>query len=329
MLAIVMRSRATPTRILLLVALAGTGCEGPSSPETPGTPVTDGRRVEATSLLNRPLYAPVLTDAFRAEQEALLEQARADIKARPDDPDALIWAGRRNAYLGRYRSAILIFTKGAELHPEDVRFLRHRGHRYITTRHLDAAVRDLERAAEMIRGRPDQVEPDGLPNERGIPTSTLNSNIWYHLGLARYLLADFEGAREAYRECTKYSRNADMLSATSHWHYMTLRRLGREDEARAVLEPIHDGMEIIENHDYHRLLLMYRGEREPETLLARAADTSDEVGFASTAYGIGNWYLYNGDEERAMEVFERIAETDAWAAFGYIAAEAELARRRK
>lgn len=327
MLAIVMRCRATLTTLLLLGSLAGAGCGGSSDPRPPTTPVADGRSIEATSLLNRPLYAPVLTDAFRTEQEAFLDRARADIRARPDDPDPLIWAGRRNAYLGRYRAAILIYTKGVERHPEDARFLRHRGHRYITTRRFDAAVRDLERAAEMVRGRPDLVEPDGLPNERGIPTSTLNSNIWYHLGLARYLLGDFEGAAEAYRECTEHSRNADMLSATSHWRYMTLRRLGREDEARAVLKPIHDGMEIIENHDYHRLLLMYRGEREPEALLARAADDSGEVGFAATAYGIGNWYLYHGDEDRAVEIFERIVETDAWAAFGTIAAEAELARR--
>jgi tetratricopeptide (TPR) repeat protein len=329
MLASAMRCRATPMVLLLLGSLAGAGCDRPSNPESPAAPVANGRPVEATSLLNRPLYAPVLADAFRAEQEALLDQARADIRARPEDPDALIWAGRRNAYLGRYRAAILIYTKGVELHPEDARFLRHRGHRYITTRRLAAGVRDLERAAEMTRGRPDLVEPDGLPNERGIPTSTLNSNIWYHLGLARYLLGDFEGAREAYRECTQHSRNADMLSATSHWRYMTLRRLGLRDEARAVLEPIHDGLEIIENHDYHRLLLMYRGEREPETLLTRAEGESDKVGFASTAYGIGNWYLYNGDEDRAVEIFERIVETDAWAAFGYLAAEAELARRRR
>jgi tetratricopeptide (TPR) repeat protein len=329
MLANAMRTGAATTMLLLLGALAGVGCDRPSDPESPATPVANGGPVEATSLLDRPLYAPLLTDAFRAEQEALLDRARADIRARPDDPDPLIWAGRRNAYLGRYRAAILIYTKGVERYPEDARFLRHRGHRYITTRRLDAAVRDLERAADMIRGRPDRVEPDGLPNERGIPTSTLNSNIWYHLGLARYLSGDFEGAREAYRECTQHARNADMLSATSHWRYMTLRRMGREDEARAVLEPIHDGMEIIENHDYHRLLLMYRGEREPEALLARAADDSGEVGFASTAYGIGNWYLYHGDEDRAMEIFERVVETDAWAAFGTIAAEAELARRRR
>jgi len=178
----------------------------------------------------------------------------------------------------------------------------------------------------MIGGREDEVEPDGLPNAFDVPTSTLQSNIWYHLGLARYLQGDFDRALAAYRQCLGVSTNPDMLVATSHWLYMTLRRLGREAEAREVLEPIDAGMEILENHDYHRLLLMYRGETDAETLLARAEESGSGTGFASTAYGVGNWYACNGDLERARRVFGRILETDAWAAFGYIAAEADLAR---
>jgi tetratricopeptide (TPR) repeat protein len=176
----------------------------------------------------------------------------------------------------------------------------------------------------MIRGQADRVEPDGLPNSRNTPTSTRHSNIWYHLGLARYLLGDFEGARQAYRSCLEVSNNPDMLAATSHWLFMTLRRLDREDEARAVLDPIHADMDIIENHEYHRLLMMYRGESTPDELLDEADSTG--VGLATTAYGVGNWYLYNGDAERARVTFELILDTDSWAAFGYIAAEAELAR---
>ena len=47
----------------------------------------------------------------------------------------------------------------------------------------------------------------------------------------------------------------------------------------------------------------------------------------TTAYGVGNWYLYNGDTARALGIFERIVATGNWAAFGAIAAEAEIARR--
>ena len=78
---------------------------------------------------------------------------------------------------------------------------------------------------------------------------------------------------------------------------MTLRRLKREEEARRVLERITPGMDVIENGDYHRLLLMYKGETTPERLLADAGKDKSGVGYATIAYGVGNWHVYNGRPE--------------------------------
>ena len=264
-----------------------------------------------------------LPTAVRAEREAKLAEARAAVERSPDDADALIWLGRRTAYLGRYREAIEIFSRGIERHPDDARFYRHRGHRYITVREFDQAIADLESAARLIAGKPDEIEPDGLPNARNIPTSTLQSNVWYHLGLARYLKGDFDGALAAYRECLKVSTNPDMLTATTHWLYMTLRRLGREEEAPRVLEPIHAGMDIIENQAYYRLLLMYKGELTPEEL---RAGVSGDLDPATIGYGLGNWHLYNGRREEAVRTFREVLAGGNWSAFGYIAAEADLKR---
>ncbi len=321
--------QSTPTRrtvtspgTLLCLTLAGwylplAGCEAPTADPQQAAPAAV---VEATSLLGEALYRPVPDEDFRRRQEKLLAAARAELEAGPGAPDARIWVGRRSAYLGRYREAIGIYTEGLARHPEDARFYRHRGHRYITVRELDLAVADLERAAELIAGTAPVVEPDGLPNARNQPTGTSHSSIWYHLALAHYLRGDFEAALAAYLECRRFSDNPDMLVATSHWLYMTLRRLGREAEAAAVLEPISADMDIIENHEYHALLLMYRGERSPDDL--NAADA------AALGYGVGNWYYYNGQPEKGLEWFRRVVATDEWAAFGYIAAEAELAAMR-
>jgi tetratricopeptide (TPR) repeat protein len=257
--------------------------------------------------------------------EAKLAEARAAYEKDPKDADALIWLGRRTAYLGRFDEAIRIYTEGLRRHPRDARLYRHRGHRYITTRRYDEAVRDLARAAQLVRGRADEVEPDGLPNARNTPTSTLNSNVWYHLGLARYLLGDFRGALEAYRECEKFSKNPDMLVATSHWLYMTLRRLKREEEARRVLGRITPDMDVIENGDYHRLLLMYKGETTPEAVLAAAAEKQG-VGYATVAYGVGNWHVYGGQPGKALRLFLELMQLPQRTSFGYIAAEAELER---
>ena len=285
----------------------------------------DFDHVEAISLLGQPLHAPQLGEQFRARQQTLLAEARADLEQRPDDPDAVIWVGRRTAYLGRYRQAVEIYSRGIEAHPEHAALYLHRGHRYITLRRLDDAIADLERATRLIAGTPDKVEPDGLPNARGIPTSTSHSNIWYHLGLAHYLKGDFEQALAAYRQCLDFSTNPDMLSATTDWVYKTLRRLGRERETRRLLLPFEPGMELIENVDYYQLLLMYKGRRDPARLLA-SAEQAGGVSYGTLGYGIGNHYLVSGDRQRAEKIFRRIVESQSWAAFGYIAAEAELAR---
>lgn len=287
---------------------------------------SEDRAVEAVSLLGKPLIPPPLTGAALATAERNLAQARRAWEHTPEHPDSIIWYGRRTAYLGRYREAIAIYTKGISLHPRDARLFRHRGHRYLTIRRLDDAVRDFETAYQLTRNTPDQIEPDGIPNARGIPTSTLKSNIRYHLGLAYYLKGDFAKALPFYREDVAASVNPDMVVASSHWLYMTLRRLGRADEAARVLEPITPAMEVIENGSYHRLLLMYKGLLAPEAVLT-PGDQGDAIQDATVAYGVGNWHLYNGRVTEARAIFERILTGPQWGAFGYLAAEAELARR--
>lgn len=278
---------------------------------------------EAVSLAGRPLSRPVAL-ANQAKLEADLRQAERDAASRPEDPEALIWLGRRQAYLWRYQDAIATFTRGVERWPDNPKFYRHRGHRYITVRAFAKARQDFERAATLIRDTPDEIEPDGAPNAAGVPRSTLHFNIWYHLGLARYLQADYAAAYDAYVECMKVSANDDSIVATSDWMWMTLMRLGRTAQAAAVLERIRPAMDILENQSYHRRLLMYKGLDRPESLLdAKADDTT----IATQGYGVGNYYYVTGRRDQATRVFERVVSGGGWNAFGFIAAEADLARR--
>jgi len=299
-------------RILLAIALlAIVGCAGGKS--------------EVRSLLGKPLKPAPLSESFRQLQERKLDEAVRLLERNPDDADARIWFGRRLGYLGRYTEAIAVFGEGFRRHPEDARFLRHRGHRLITTRRLARAESDLRRAAERVDGKPDVVEPDGLPNARNQPTSTLQTNIYYHLGLAHYLQGEFEEALAAYEQCNRRSKNPDMLSATLHWQFLTLRRLGREDEARSLLDAVHPEMDIIENEGYHSLLLMYKGSLNADQLLQQARD-EDGVGFASVGYGVARWWIDGTREDDGRALLRELTRRPAWAAFGSIAAEADLAR---
>jgi tetratricopeptide (TPR) repeat protein len=284
-----------------------------------------GQTQEATSLFGKPLISTPPTGETKVRLEADLVKAQAEYDRNPSSADAAIWLGRRLAYLGRFNDAIAAYTRGIQQHPDEARLYRHRGHRYITIRKFDLATADLRRASQLVAGKPDEVEPDGAPNRAGIPRSTLQSNIWYHLGLAQYLSGDFNAALASYREGLKVSRvNDDMLVATSDWLYMTLRRLKRDDEARQVLEPIRDQMDILENTAYHARLLMYKGARSADSVLN--LNTADDVQIATQGYGVGNWYLVNGDMRKAREIFERVVAGTAWQAFGWIAAEADLKR---
>jgi dipeptidyl aminopeptidase/acylaminoacyl peptidase len=297
-------------------------------PLTATTTTGAAPRSEAVSLLGRPLVPPPPSPEERQRLEDDLAKATAEFIKDPDDADRIIWLGRRLGYLNRYREAIDVYTRGIARHPANFRLYRHRGHRYITVRELDKAIADLSKAAELIRGVADEVEPDGIPNARNVPTSTSHFNIWYHLGLARYLQGDFEKALEAYGECMKFSTGSpDRLVATSDWMYMTLRRLGRAPEAARVLEPIRADLDVIEDGDYLERLLMYKGLKTPEALLVRSSADGGVSG-PTLAYGVANWYLVNGQADRARDVLKQVVDGRQWAAFGYIAAEADLARMK-
>ena len=280
--------------------------------------VPDG--VQAISLLGEEL---------RASQpgETVLENlaaAKAEYETSPNDADAIIWYGRRRGYTQDYRGAIEVFSEGVEKHPDDARFYRHRGHRYISIREFDRAIADLEHAATLIEGTEDTVEPDGAPNPAGIPVSTLHSNIWYHLGLAYYLKGDLENALRVYEIAIAQTPNDDMRVATTHWQYMTLQLLGRKEEAIAALAPIRPDMNVIESMAYHQLCLLYKGEAETGVVLTSGIT---DAGGDSALYGVGNWYFYNGETDKARETFEQMIAESGWASFGRIAAESDLARK--
>lgn len=287
-----------------------------------------GVEYEAISFLGDTLRAPALDSTARARMQSQLEAARVESAAKPNDPDALIWVGRRLGYLGRYVDAIHTFTDGIRRFPNDPRMYRHRGHRYISVRQLENAIADLNRAAELMAGRPDEVEPDGQPNARNIPIGSLQSNVWYHLALAHYFKGDWDAAARAARSGIAVSTNPDRLVSQTHWLYMALRRAGRTAEATEALAPIREGFDIIENDSYYRLVKLYKTGVPPavvdSVLGSIAANPSD----ASFAYGIANWALYNGDTTRATRAFEQLLKGGSWASFGYIAAEADLARLR-
>lgn len=308
-----------PLLILTGFLLLGTAC---GEPDTGLPQVEEG--VQTTSLMGDTLRTPGMDEETYQEFHRNLVAAIGDYRENPEDPDALIWLGRRAAYLGEYREAVRVFTDGVRIHPDDPRMYRHRGHRYLTLRMFDRAVEDFEKAAELMEGDEDQIEPDGLPNPLNQPVSTLKSNVWYHLGLTHYVKGDFEKAIDAYENAFKLDLSEDMRIATLYWYYSALKRSGKDERAGAVISEITPEIELIENDVYLNLLLVFNGIFDADYLI----DTGDDlIENGTLAYGIGNWHYMNGREEKAFEIWRDIYESGSWPAFGFIAAEAELARQ--
>jgi tetratricopeptide (TPR) repeat protein len=260
-------------------------------------------RPEVVSLLGKKLYAtPAEGEELTKLQAGLAEALRA-VEADPGNPDTIIAYGRALAGLWRYHEAIDVFSKGIQAHPDVAMLYRHRGHRHISIREFGQAAEDMAKAAAL--------------NDKDF-------DIWYHLGLAHYLRGEFELARSAYENCLRVAADDDSKIAISNWLYAALRRLGRKEEAAGVLEGIREDMKVVENTSYLNLLLFFKGLKTEEDIVDWAAGS--ELDSATVAYGVGAWHLYSGEKEKARAYFEKVMTGRYWPAFGFIAAEAELAR---
>lgn len=303
----------------LFLALAAAGC-GILAPKL--DPL-DLFPEEATALTGQSLRRIVPDDGgTSAELEGKLAAARARWEADGLEEDA-IWVGRHLAYLGRYQLALEWYTDRLRDFPASARLRRHRGHRFLSTRQLDNAVEDLRAAWELLRGSEDQVEPDGAPNKYDLPRSTTHTNVLYHLGLAYYLRGEWDTAATVFDACRTRCTNDDMLVATLNWLVHSLRRSGRHQAAREHLKVVQREMNVIENHAYHRLLLLQKGLMIPDDVLGPGGDGVQD---ATALYGIATWSLCNGNTARAKALWRAIVDRTPWNAFGHLCAEAELAR---
>ncbi len=277
----------SPLRLLAAVSVVCVIC-GLAAPQSTGAP-------EAASPTGKKFYA-------RADEKGEIAEAEKKLAAAPTNIELLMALARAQAAAWRYRDAISTYTAAIKLDPKNAILYRHRGHRYITTRQFDKAVEDLERASKLDDGSYD---------------------IWYHLGLAYYLKGKFEKAAAAYERCRLHAEGEDALVAVSDWLYMSYRRMKDDFEAEGVLSRIKLGMRVEENKAYYDRLLFYKGlKRESEVF----SDKLTDLEAATVGYGLGNWHLCNGEPARARDYFQRVVSGPYWPAFGFIAAETDLAR---
>jgi tetratricopeptide (TPR) repeat protein len=228
-------------------------------------------------------------------------RAEAALRADPRNIDRIIGLGVAQSGAWQFREAIATFSRGLEFAADHPTLLRWRGHRYLTLRQLDRAQADLERGSRLD------------PTLYGL---------WYHLGVVRFVKADFAGAAAAFAQAQPIAPDPAELAGSTDWLWMSLARAGRGAEAKAMLDRRPDSLPT--TNQYARRLQLYRGTIGPDAVVT-AADTAN-VALATLSFGLGNWFLVQGDTTRARIWLDRTVATGGWPAFGFIAAEAELVR---
>lgn len=310
--------------VLFLVLTVGCIEVSPSQGRkaNPSSPVLAEMTEPGNSTSNDNFKQEYLSQQDLERRQKKLLEAEADYNLDPNNHDHIIWYGRRLAYLGKYQEAINIFSEGLRKFPQSYKLYRHRGHRYITIRQFDLAIDDLQNAAFYASNAVNDIEPDGIPNAYNRPLSNSKYNIWYHLGLAYYLKGNYDKAISSYKKCMQFSDNNDLKVATTNWLYATYSKIGNEDASTVLIEEIPGKMRLIENRLYHDLIMLYRGFITPDVVIRRNS-SNGEIN-ATIGYGLGNWYLINGDVNSALNIFTRVLDGTQVDSFGYIASEIEM-----
>ncbi len=241
---------------------------------------------------------------YRAQSDTgPIARARTALDADPRNVQRVIALGVAQSGARQFREAIETFTRGLAIAPNDAMLYRWRGHRYISVREFGKAQSDLT---------------------RGLRLDSTNYGILFHLGVLRFIQGDFNAASALFTKAQPRAPDGGELAGSTDWLWMSLSRAGRAADAKTMLARKLDTLPTTPGYAYVSRLKLYRGALTPETLFS-PADTAD-VQVATLSYGLGNWYLAQGDSAKAKAAFQRAVKSGGWPGFGFIVSEVELAR---
>lgn len=267
-----------------------------------------------------PTYMHIDRTDVTAEKEDQVQFRRSKLEFSPEvkeiekqleqDPTNVeLWMqkGKALSKQSLFVEAIEAYSMGLSYNPFHALTYRHRGHRYISVRRYREAAADFELSLRLD------------------PT---NWDSWYHLGLAYYLLGDYQRAAKAYQGCLDITTTPDAMVAIVDWYWMTAKRLGDEEKAAQLLELVDEDTDPGENLSYKNRVLMYKGLIAPEKLMDWEGAEFPELEIATQGYGLSNYYYVNGQLEKSNQVLKQILSIKSfWSAFGFLAAVADAQAR--
>jgi tetratricopeptide (TPR) repeat protein len=259
--------------------------------------------LEVTSKLGRKFYS-------MADPKGAVAEARKTLAADAGNADLLFKLAQAQISVWQDKEAVETLSRAIAIAPQNGDYYTERGHRELPLREFTKARADLIRAVAL--------NPKNMAG-------------YYHLGLAHYFLNEFSEAADAFGHAVETAPNTDERINSTNWLYAALRRAGRTAEAAKALEAVPPEMTNQSPHTkfYLNLVRFFQGRMSAADALPPEppADNTDqevELPFDTVAYGIGNWYLYNGNPAKAQEYFRRVMKGHVWVTWGFIGSELEL-----
>ena len=258
--------------------------------------------LEITSPLGTKFYS-------KPDEKGVVAAAEQALAADPKNVKLFLKLSQAQNSIQQIKEAVETCTRALAIEPDNAEVLTERGHRELPLRQFARARDDLKRAAKLD------------------PTI---SDAYYHLGLANYFLGDFGPAADAFCHGATLAKDQDSMVNFTNWCYAASRRAGRKEEAEQALAKVGPEMQSNSGHTvfYFNLVRFFQG-RMTEAEIAppppTPGDDESELIFDTVGYGIGNWHLYNGERDKAIEYFRRIAKGHVWYTWGFIGSETELA----
>jgi tetratricopeptide (TPR) repeat protein len=276
---------------------------------------------QALSFSGKPLFSKPAEPAVLSKSDSIIDAIKSKGEISEDD---FVEIGKQLVGTARYKLAVDNYSEGLSKYPDSYKLLRNRGHRFITLRQLDDAMKDLTKAEALIRSEPDVMEY-GLD---GKPTATVRHQIWYHIGVCHYLNKDYGQSAAAFEKALATAGDSKNVVGASDWLYNSYMRLGLKDKAESLLAPITPDLDTDREQAYFRRIMLYKGVIKPEELIdVRMAPDKMSVQDVTKLYGLANWYAYHGDTDTAGLLYKTILQSDAWPGFAYAAAEKEVLNR--
>ncbi len=289
-----------------------------SKQKEPAKNSTPSNEPEAISFSGKPLFAKAAEPAALAKSDSTINTILSKGNLTEDD---FVEIGKHYVATNRYKLAVTNYSEGLTKFPNSYKLLRNRGHRYITLRKLNEAIRDLEKAEELIPAVGDEMEY-GLD---GKPTATVRHQIHYHIGVYQFLKKDYIKAAAAFEKALAAADNTKNAVGASDWLYNCYIRIGRKDKADELLKPITPDYVEDKDQAYFRRVLFYKGLIKAEELIdVTMPPEKMSIQDVTKLYGLANWHKYKGNSGMANEYYKIILQSDGWPGFAYAAAEKEM-----